>query len=201
MDCMLFKIFRVGENMAKKKSEIWEWIKALLIAVGLAFVIRYFFLAPIVVDGESMLPTLNDKDRMIVNKFGYVVGEPERFDIIVFHAPEEKDYIKRIIGLPGDTIEYKNDILYVNGEAVDEPYLDEYKEEYKEQNLDGTLTESFTLTDKLGQETVPEGHLFVMGDNRRESKDSRHIGFVSMDDVIGKTSIIYWPIKDIKIVE
>jgi len=198
---MLFKIFRVGENMAKKKSEIWEWIKALLIAVGLAFVIRYFFLAPIVVDGESMMPTLNDKDRMIVNKIGYVVGEPERFDIIVFHAPEEKDYIKRIIGLPGDTIEYKNDILYVNGEPVDEPYLDEFKEEYKEQNLDGTLTESFTLADKLGQETVPEGHLFVMGDNRRESKDSRHIGFVSMDDVIGKTSIIYWPIKDIKIVE
>ena len=201
MDCKLFKIFRVGENMAKKKSEIWEWIKALLIAVGLAFVIRYFFLAPIVVDGESMMPTLNDKDRMIVNKIGYVVGEPERFDIIVFHAPEEKDYIKRIIGLPGDTIEYKNDILYVNGEPVDEPYLDEFKEEYKEQNLDGTLTESFTLADKLGQETVPEGHLFVMGDNRRESKDSRHIGFVSMDDVIGKTSIIYWPIKDIKIVE
>ena len=198
---MLFKIFRVGENMEKKKSEIWEWIKALLIAVGLAFVIRYFFLAPIVVDGESMMPTLNDKDRMIVNKIGYVVGEPERFDIIVFHAPEEKDYIKRIIGLPVDTIEYKNDILYVNGEPVDEPYLDEFKEEYKEQNLDGTLTESFTLADKLGQETVPEGHLFVMGDNRRESKDSRHIGFVSMDDVIGKTSIIYWPIKDIKIVE
>lgn len=198
---MLFKIFRVGENMEKKKSEIWEWIKALLIAVGLAFVIRYFFLAPIVVDGESMMPTLNDKDRMIVNKIGYVVGEPERFDIIVFHAPEEKDYIKRIIGLPGDTIEYKNDILYVNGEPVDEPYLDEFKEEYKEQNLDGTLTESFTLADKLGQETVPEGHLFVMGDNRRESKDSRHIGFVSMDDVIGKTSIIYWPIKDIKIVK
>ena len=198
---MLFKIFRVGENMEKKKSEIWEWIKALLIAVGLAFVIRYFFLAPIVVDGESMMPTLNDKDRMIVNKIGYVVGEPERFDIIVFHAPEEKDYIKRIIGLPGDTIEYKNDILYVNGEPVDGPYLDEFKGEYKEQNLDGTLTESFTLADKLGQETVPEGHLFVMGDNRRESKDSRHIGFVSMDDVIGKTSIIYWPIKDIKIVK
>ena len=198
---MLFKIFRVGENMEKKKSEIWEWIKALLIAVGLAFVIRYFFLAPIVVDGESMMPTLNDKDRMIVNKIGYVVGEPERFDIIVFHAPEEKDYIKRIIGLPGDTIEYKNDILYVNGEPVDEPYLDEFKEEYKEQNLDGTLTESFTLADKLGQETVPEGHLFVMGDNRRESKDSRHIGFVSLDEVVGKTNIIYWPISDMRIVK
>ena len=82
--------------MTKKKSEMWEWIKALLIAVGLAVVIRYFLIAPIVVDGESMMPTLHDRDKMIVNKFGYVVGEPERFDIIVFHAPEEKDYIKRI---------------------------------------------------------------------------------------------------------
>ena len=118
-----------GDMVTKKKNELWEWIKALLIAVLLAAVIRYFLFAPIVVDGLSMMPTLEDQDRMIVNKFSYDIGEPDRFDIVVFHAPEEKDYIKRVIGLPGDTIEYKDDTLYVNGKAYKEPYLDEYKKQ------------------------------------------------------------------------
>ncbi|WP_338469843.1 signal peptidase I [Niallia sp. XMNu-256] len=183
--------------MAKKKNELWEWVKALVVAVVLAAVIRYFFFAPIVVDGLSMAPTLHDQDRMIVNKFSYTVGEPKRFDIIVFHAPENKDYIKRVIGLPGDTIEYKDDVLYVNGEAYEEPYLDKLKES----TLDGPLTEPFTLTEKIGQATVPEGELFVMGDNRRYSKDSRHIGSVPIEEVLGKTSIIYWPIEDIGLVK
>ena len=71
-----------------------------------------------------MMPTLENGDRMIVNKIGYKIGEPDRFDIVVFHAPEEKDYIKRVIGLPGDHVEYKDDQLYINGEPIDEPYLD-----------------------------------------------------------------------------
>jgi signal peptidase I len=187
----------VGELLAKKKNELWEWIKALVVAVLLAAVIRYFFFAPIVVDGLSMMPTLHDHDRMIVNKFSYKVGEPERFDIIVFHAPENKDYIKRVIGLPGDTVEYRDDVLYVNGKAYEEPYLEELKNE----TLDGSLTEPFTLKEKIGQETVPEGELFVMGDNRRYSKDSRHIGTVPMEKVLGETSLVYWPIEDLGIVK
>ena len=182
----------------KSRNEAWEWTKALIIAVALAAVIRYFLLAPIVVDGESMMPTLLDGDRMIVNKLSYLVGEPERFDIVVFHAPEGKDYIKRVIGLPGDTVEYKEDTLYVNGERFEEPYLDEFKK----QMFDGPLTESFTLeTITGGLETVPEGHVFVMGDNRRESKDSRHIGFVSIDEIVGKTSFVYWPIEKMRNVD
>ncbi len=185
-----------GHRMTKKKNELWEWTKALLIAVILAAVIRYFLFAPIVVDGLSMMPTLKDQDRMIVSKISYKIGEPRRFDIIVFHAPEQKDYIKRVIGLPGDTIEYKNDTLYVNGKAYKEPYLDEYKKQVQ----DGPLTDPFTLEEKIGRKTVPEGELFVMGDNRRFSKDSRHIGTVPMEKVIGKTSIVYWPLKDAHIV-
>jgi signal peptidase I len=186
-----------GNRMAKKKNELWEWIKALLIAVILAAVIRYFLFAPIVVDGLSMMPTLHDQDRMIVNKLSYEIGTPHRFDIIVFHAPEGKDYIKRVIGLPGDRIEYKNDILYVNGKAYKEPYLDEYKK----QLVDGPLTDPFTLKEKIGRDTVPKGELFVMGDNRRFSKDSRHIGTVPLSKVVGKTSIVYWPLKDAHIVK
>lgn len=179
------------EREVKQKNEVWEWSKALLIAFGLAAIIRVFFFTPIVVDGESMMPTLEHGDRMIVNKIGYSVGEPDRFDIIVFHAPEEKDYIKRIIGLPGDHIAYENDQLYINGEAVEEPYLDVYKE-----GITGTLTEDFTLEEKINDSTIPEGYVFVMGDNRRASKDSRHIGIVPMDDVIGNTSFVFWPMDE-----
>lgn len=183
--------------MTKKKNELWEWTKALVIAVVLAAIIRTFLFAPIVVDGLSMMPTLHNQDRMIVNKFSYKIGEPKRFDIIVFHAPEGKDYIKRVIGLPGDEIEYKDDILYVNGKAYEEPYL----EEYKKAVIDGPLTEPFTLEEKIGKKKVPEGQLFVMGDNRRYSKDSRHIGTIPMEKVLGKTKILYWPVKDIQIVK
>ncbi|MEE6131292.1 signal peptidase I [Priestia aryabhattai] len=181
--------------MARGKNEFFEWIKAIAIAVLLAVVIRYFLFAPIVVDGLSMMPTLHDQNRMIVNKFSYKIGDPDRFDIIVFHADEQKDYIKRIIGLPGDHIEYRDDVLYVNGKPYEEPYLDEYKKEV----IDGNLTEDFTLEGLTGEAEVPEGHLFVMGDNRRYSKDSRQIGFVSMDQVLGKTSLVYWPLSEARL--
>lgn len=178
----------------KEKSEFWEWSKALIIAFAIALVIRFFLFTPIVVDGESMMPTLEDGYKMLVNR----IGEPKRFDIVVFHAPEGKDYIKRVIGLPGDHIEYKNDQLYINGEPIAEPYLDKYKSELTE----GTLTQDFSLQDiDPTLEVVPEGYLFVMGDNRRFSKDSRHIGVISKDKIIGKTSVVFWPLSEMKIVK
>lgn len=180
--------------MEKAKQELYEWMKALGIALIAAFVIRTFLFSPAIVKGESMMPTLINQDRMVVTK----IGEPERFDVIVFHATESEDYVKRVIGLPGDRIEYKDDVLYINGKAYDEPYLDDYKE----QLTGGPLTESFTLEETpIGSETVPEGHLFVMGDNRRYSKDSRHIGAISMDQVVGTTKTVFWPVKDIKIIK
>lgn len=186
------------EKTKKQKNEIWEWIKALVIAFVIAVLIRYILFTPIVVDGDSMMPTLVDGDRMIVNKIGYKLGEPDRFDIVVFHAPEGKDYIKRVIGLPGDTLEYKDDQLYINGKAYDEPYLDEYKSQLTE----GTLTQDFTLQDiDPTLDVIPEGYVFVMGDNRRYSKDSRHIGIVSEDKIIGNTSVIFWPLSEMKIVK
>lgn len=185
-------------NENKAKNETWEWIKALLIAFGLAAIIRVFLFTPIVVDGVSMMPTLADGDRMIVNKIGYTIGEPNRFDIVVFHAEETKDYIKRIIGLPGEEIEYRDDILYINGKAIEEPYLDKFKEEKIE---DGPLTENFVLEEKIQSNVVPEGHVFVLGDNRRKSKDSRQIGAVPIDEIIGSTKIVFWPFNDFGFVE
>lgn len=186
------------EKTEKEKNELWEWTKALLIAFAIAAFIRYFLFTPIVVDGESMMPTLENGDRMIVNKFSYKIGEPKRFDIVVFHAPEQKDYIKRVIGLPGDYIEYKDDQLYINGKPFNEPYLDKYKAEITE----GNLTYDFNLKDiDPNLDVIPEGYVFVMGDNRQYSKDSRHIGIVSIDEIIGNTSIVFWPLSEIEIVK
>lgn len=189
---------RYVEKTEKEKNELWEWTKALLIAFAIAAFIRYFLFTPIVVDGDSMMPTLENGDRMIVNKFSYKIGEPERFDIVVFHAPEQKDYIKRVIGVPGDFVEYKDDQLYINGEAINEPYLDAYKAQISE----GNLTGDFSLNDiDPSLDVIPEGYVFVMGDNRRFSKDSRHIGIVDQKEIIGNTSIIFWPLNEIEIVK
>lgn len=183
--------------MSNATSESWEWLKAVFIALILAFVIRYFLFAPIVVDGQSMMPTLQNEDRLIVNKIGYTIGKPDRFDIVVFHATEDKDYIKRVIGIPGDSISYVNDVLYINGEQVDEPYLDEYKET----SFGLPFTGDFTLEDYTNQAVVPEGHIFVLGDNRQHSKDSRHIGFIPYERVVGSANVVFWPFSEIRIVK
>lgn len=175
----------------EERKEIFSWVKAILIAVLLAFAIRTFIFAPIIVDGESMMPTLHNHERVVLNKMGTDIEDMNRFDVIVFHATEKKDYIKRVIGLPGDRIKYEDDVLYVNDKPVDEPYLNEYK-----QMTDGLLTWDFTL-----DETVPEGQLFVMGDNRQNSLDSREIGTISIDQVVGKASFVYWPVKEIKLIK
>ncbi|TDQ42405.1 signal peptidase I [Aureibacillus halotolerans] len=160
----------------------WDWLHVILIAFALAFVIRMYLFAPVLVDGESMVPTLQDEDRLIVNKFQYHVKTPERFDVIVFHATEGKDYIKRVIGLPGDHIVYQNDQLYINDMPVQEPFLDALKV-----LTDEPLTEDFIVQE------VPAHHLFVLGDNRRISKDSRIIGPINEKAVVGEAQLVFWP--------
>ncbi|WP_416151826.1 signal peptidase I [Salipaludibacillus sp. HK11] len=183
--------------MIMAKSESWEWIKAVVVALVLAIVIRSFFFAPIVVDGQSMMPTLEHNDRMIVNKIGYNISEPDRFDIIVFHAPQNKDYIKRVIGLPGDSVRYEDDVLYINDEAYEEDYLDDFKALADNQPFTG----DFELEDFTGYETIPEGHVFVLGDNRQHSKDSRHIGVIPYDEVVGKANFVFWPVQEVRIAD
>lgn len=187
------------EHSNKERNELWEWAKALFIAFAVAGIIRFVLFAPIVVDGESMMPTLENDDRMIVNKIGYTVGEPDRYDIIVFHAEEDKDYIKRVIGVPGEHVAYKNDQLYINGKAQDEPYLSSIKKQLEVGS--GELTEDFTLEHLTGYEVIPEGYVFVLGDNRRNSTDSRIIGLVPIEDIIGSTKYVFWPLNDMGFVE
>lgn len=188
-----------GEQMEKKKKSEWiDWLKTLLIALGLAFVVRTFLFAPIVVDGPSMLPTLHDRDYIIVNKFSYYFQEPERFDIVVFHASAQKDFIKRVIGLPGEHVAVEDNVLYIDGKPVDEPFLDEEKKQLKSYQ---TLTNDFTLEELPGgHQVVPEGYVFVLGDNRGNSTDSRMLGVIPIDEIVGKTSFLFLPFDRMQLV-
>ncbi len=172
--------FRYQQN---KDKEAWEWIQAFIIAVILALLIRFFVFSPFNVSGPSMSSTLHDGDLVIVNKLITRIKAPERGDIIVFHATEDKDYIKRVIALPGETVSAQNNQVRINGESLDEPYIDA-----------GNRTDDFSPV------RVPEGHVFVMGDNRRDSTDSRSstLGPVPIDKIVGRADLVFWPLKDFR---
>ncbi|MDM5336752.1 signal peptidase I [Fictibacillus enclensis] len=181
----------------EKSSQLWDWIKAIGIALILALLIKNFLFEQYVVYGESMMPTIENGNRLIVNKLGYNIGEPKRFDLIVFHANSQEDYIKRVIGMPGEHIEYVNDHLFINGKQVDEPYLDDYKK----QVTNGNLTGDFTLEEVTGKKVIPKGKVFVMGDNRLHSIDSRHIGLVDESKIVGEVNLRYWPMEELKVIK
>lgn len=173
-------------------SEILSTLLYCVVALIIFFLIRNFLFAPVSVDGESMVPTLEDQDRLILNKINNI----ERFDVVVFPAPDEpeKQYIKRIIGLPGDTIRYQDDTLYINEDPFEEDYL---QSSIEEMATGGNFTEDFSLASKTGVETVPEGEYFVMGDNRQNSKDSRVFGFIDAETVSGTATLRIWPLRKI----
>ena len=171
------------------KNEIIEWIKAIAIAVVAVFIIKFFLFDVILIDGTSMEPTLHNKDRVFVNILGYKVGKPKHNDVIIFTPSIDKNsfYIKRVIGLPGDTVEIKDDKVFLNGELLDETYL-----------APGTVTRPFTedtLTIK-----VPEGTVFVLGDNRESSEDSRdfRLGPVPIKSIKGRAVFRLYPFNDMK---
>ncbi|GGL43287.1 signal peptidase I [Sporolactobacillus putidus] len=173
----------------KKKNEAFAWIRAIGLAVLVVLIVRTFIFGNYIVQGPSMMPTLYNGDRLIVNKVDYRFSQPRRFDVVIFHATPTDDYVKRVIGLPGDKITYSNDQLYVNDKPVSEPYLNKYKKQLS----GGMLTWNFTLKGLTGQMRVPKGELWVMGDNRQNSADSRVFGFVSEKKLVGKVDFRYWP--------
>ncbi|MFC0524119.1 signal peptidase I [Pontibacillus salicampi] len=179
----------------KQRKEWFDWIKALGIAAVIAIIIRMFLFSPVIVDGPSMLPTLQNGDYLIVNKLSYSMGEPERFDIVVFQATETKKYIKRVIGLPGEHVAYRDDKLYVDEKPIEEPFL---KERLDQLGDNQTYTFDFALEDLPGgNQTIPEGYVLVLGDNRNNSTDSRRLGLISKENLIGETQFIIWPPKRI----
>ncbi len=180
------------------KSKLRENLEAIIVAVLLALFIRAFVVQAFKIPSGSMLDTLQIGDHILVNKFIYGVKlpfsdiviipikHPQREDIIVFKFPEDprKDFIKRVIGVPGDVIEIKDKRLYVNHQLFERDYAI-----HKDSRI---LPGNVQPRDNFGPITVPEGKLFVMGDNRDQSYDSRFWGFVDYKAVKGKAFIIYW---------
>lgn len=174
--------------------EALNLIFSVAIAFVLFIVIRTYLFYPFQVVGDSMVPTLETGDRLILNK----LAEVDRFDIVVFPAPDgtEEEYVKRVIGLPGDEITYFQDELYINGEKVAEHYLEALKE-----GSNQALTGDFTLFSLTGEATVPEDMYFVLGDNRSVSKDSRVFGFIPAAQIEGTADLRLWPLNKIGIID
>jgi signal peptidase I len=162
------------------------WIRDLLISAGISILIITFFYQPVRVEGTSMLPRLEDHDRLFINKFVYHIESIQRDDIVVFHYPRdpEKSYIKRVIGLPGDRIWIDHGQVWVNGTHLRENYVPDL---YRDNR-------------SMAEMVVPDDSYFVMGDHRSISSDSREFGPVERDLIYGKAVFVYWPARDAGVV-
>ena len=171
----------------EKQHTLRLWARDLAISIGASVLIITFLYQPVRVEGTSMLPRLEDRDRVFINKFVYHIAAIHRGDIVVFRYPRdpEKSYIKRVIALPGDRLRIDNGEVYVNGKLQPEPYV---PEEYRD-------------TRSLAAMVVPDDEYFVMGDHRSISSDSREFGPVDRDLIYGKAVFVYWPTKDAGVVE
>ncbi len=161
--------------------DIQVWLRDVFLSLAIAAVVIVFLYQPVKVEGTSMMPWLEDQERIFVNKFVYRYDEIDRGDVVVFRFPLDtsKSYIKRVVGLPGDRVEILRGELYVNGELTPEPYL---AERYRDHSSHPAIE-------------VPEGHYYVLGDHRNTSNDSRTWGTVPHSFVTGKAVFAYWPLN------
>lgn len=164
--------------MEEKKNLVKELMPYVIIII-FVILLRTFVVTPVQVEGTSMYPTLKDREILLLKKYDHSF---ERFDIVVFNYSGNK-LIKRIIGFPGETVEYKDNKLYINDKRVSETFISTQK------------TEDFKLED-IGYDTIPEGYYFVMGDNRTNSTDSRIIGLISKKDIEGATNLSLFPFSE-----
>jgi signal peptidase I len=169
------------------RSGLGVWFRDLLISAGISVLIITFLYQPVRVEGTSMLPRLEDHDRLFINKFVYHIESVQHGDVVVFHYPRdpEKSYIKRVIGLPGDRIAIDRGRVYLNGVPLRETYV---PERYRD-------------TRSMPEMVIPDDSYFMMGDHRSISSDSREFGPVERDLIYGKAVFVYWPAKDAGVVE
>ncbi|NMA96057.1 MAG: signal peptidase I [Clostridiales bacterium] len=171
--------------MAKEKSEFVEWVQAIAIAFVLSLLIKAFIFEVILVDGHSMAPTIDERDRIIVIKLTKYFSKPKKGDIVIFKNPDNMklNYVKRVIGLEGDKVQITEGQMLVNDVALDEDYISE---------------PAFTDFDS---HIVPKDTIFVLGDNRNLSRDSRDpsIGFIPLKNIVGKAKIRIWPLGSFKV--
>ena len=171
----------------KRGNALTEWLVVVAVAVGAALMVRAFVLQQFAVSGYSMISTLHDGDRVLVNKLSYRLHDPRRGDVVVLKTLEgadERDLIKRVVGLPGETVEYRACVLYIDGRELVEPYLDP-----------AVVTRTSCGSDQVPIE-VPPDQVYVMGDNRAGSKDSRALRPIPYADLIGRAFVVIWPAGD-----
>lgn len=170
----------------RRTRRVVEWVVLVALALTSAFLLRTFIVQSFYIPSTSMTPTLHVGDRVLVNKLAYRFGDPGRGDIVVFEAPpgegssEIRDLIKRVIGLPGETIEGREGRIYIDGERIEEPWLPE-----------GIQSRTF------GPETIPEDHYWVLGDNRFDSRDSTFFKAIPRSSIVGKAFVRIWPLGDL----
>lgn len=171
--------------MGKKKSKtVFLILKSISGILVLSFFLHIFLFTSSIVQGSSMFPVLEEGDRVVFNKAAYIFEEPQRGDIVIIQRPL-KNYVKRIIALPGETIEVKNSRLFINGERYSQPFLTE---------------EEIEQTTDFGPVTIPQDSYFVMGDNRLISKDSRNgLGLVTKNEIIGRSEMVIYPLNEFSI--
>lgn len=169
----------VGPSRHSLRQELRAWTRDLLIAIGLALVIIVFLYQPVKVEGTSMAPLLSDQERIFINKFVYRFEPIQRGDVVVFWYPldRSKSFIKRVIALPGETVEIRRGVLFVNGKKVAEPYV----------------PPRYADLSDYGPARVPKDNYFVMGDHRVSSNDSRIFGPVPNEFIYGRAVFAYWP--------
>jgi len=174
-----------GNRLAQVKEELVAWVKTLVSAAVYAILIVTFGFQVARVEGQSMAPTLEDQDRLIVNKLVYRIGEPRRGDIVMLYYPlnPEKSFVKRVIAEEGDTVRIVDGRVYVN----DIPLKDDY------------VPSEYRSHDDWGPQVIPEGYYFVMGDHRNNSSDSRHWGMVPKKYIIGKVQLRWWPVPSARV--
>jgi signal peptidase I len=171
----------------RKRNSLLEWLIVIAVAMTSALVVRAFVVQQFAVDGTSMMTTLHNGDRVLVNKLSYRLHDPNRGDVVVLETTEgvgQRDLIKRVVGLPGETISYENCVLEVDGKVVNEPYLDP-----------GYVTPT-SCGQAFGDTVIESEHVFVMGDNRGGSKDSRDVGQIAYSDLVGRAFVVIWPMDD-----
>ena len=164
----------------KPRSAARGWLRDLVLSVGVSAFIIFFLYQPVRVEGTSMLPNLEDQDRLFINKMAFRVGDIQRGDVVVFLYPrnQTKSYIKRVIGLPGDRVRIDHGRVVLNGQTLKEPYV----------------PSRFADDRSQPESTIPKGEYFVMGDHRSISSDSREFGPVDRNLIYGKAAFVYWPI-------
>ncbi|MCL4360095.1 signal peptidase I [Patescibacteria group bacterium] len=173
------------ELVKRAIAAVFDFLQGIVVVMAVVVMIYLFVMSPQEINGQSMEPNFHNNEFILTNKLSYRLGDPKRGDVVIFKSPENKDidFIKRVIGLPGEQVTLKDNGIYINGQRLDEPYLapDVYifGESY--------LHEGQTII-------VPQGDYFVLGDNRPHSSDSREFGPIAKTDFIGKAVLRYWPL-------